>query len=60
MGAKITKESILELARSFMASRVLLSGAELDLFSLLAKEPLTAKKIAVASKTLTRKLSASI
>ena len=41
MSEKITAESILGLARGFMASRVLLSGAELDLFTLLSKEPLT-------------------
>jgi len=41
MGAKITAESILEMSRSFMASRVLLSGAELDIFTLLAEQPLT-------------------
>jgi len=49
MSAKITEESILELARGFMASRVLLSGAELDLFTLLAKEALTAEEIAAAT-----------
>lgn len=54
MGAKITEDSILELARSFMASRVLLSGAELDLFTLLAKESLTAEEIAVAAKAKLR------
>jgi ubiquinone/menaquinone biosynthesis C-methylase UbiE len=51
MSAKITEESILELARGFMASRVLLSGAELDLFTLVAKEALTAEEIAAATKT---------
>ena len=51
MSAKITEESILELARGFMASRILLSGAELDLFTLLAQEPLTAEEIAAATKT---------
>jgi ubiquinone/menaquinone biosynthesis C-methylase UbiE len=51
MSVKITEESILELARGFMASRVLLSGAELDLFTLLAKESLTAEEIAAATKT---------
>ena len=49
MSAKITEDSILELARGFMASRVLLSGAELDLFTLLAKEPLTAGEVADAT-----------
>jgi precorrin-6B methylase 2 len=54
MSAKITEESILELARGFMASRVLLSGAELDFFTLLAKKPLTAEEVAMASKTQLR------
>jgi len=49
MSAKITAESILELARDFMASRVLLSGAELDLFTLLADESRTAEEIAAAT-----------
>lgn len=35
-----TPDSLLALARSFMESRVLLTGAELDLFTLLAPEPL--------------------
>jgi len=51
MSAKITEESILELARGFMASRILLSGAELDLFTLLAQESMTAEEIAAATKT---------
>ncbi len=50
MQAKHTQDSILETARGFMVSRVLLSGAELDIFSLLAREALTAKQIAVAKK----------
>jgi len=50
MSAEITEESILELARDFMASRVLLSGAELDLFTLLADESLTAEEIAAATR----------
>jgi len=49
MSAKITEESILNLARGFMASRVLLSGAELDLFTLLAKKPLSAEGVAAAT-----------
>jgi len=49
MSAKITEESILNLARGFMASRVLLSGAELDLFTLLAKKPLSAEDVAAAT-----------
>jgi predicted O-methyltransferase YrrM len=35
-----TSDSLLALARNFMDSRVLLTGAELDLFTLLAPEPL--------------------
>ena len=54
MSLKITAESILELARTFMASRVLLSGAELDIFTLLAKIPLTAEEIAAATRTKLR------
>jgi predicted O-methyltransferase YrrM len=54
MGAKITEKSILELARGFMPSRVLLSGAELDLFTLLADEALTAGEIAAAVKAQRR------
>ena len=54
MGEKITEKSILELARGFMASRVLLSGAELDLFTLLAEEPSTAEEISVAAGTQLR------
>jgi predicted O-methyltransferase YrrM len=41
-----TPQAILELARNFMESRILLSGAELDLFTLLAPAPLSAKEIA--------------
>ena len=57
MSAKITEASILELARGFMASRVLLSGAELDLFTLLAEKYLTAEEIAAATKTDLGKLA---
>jgi protein-L-isoaspartate O-methyltransferase len=56
MSAKITEESILELARGFMASRVLLSGAELDLFTVLAGEALTAEEIAAAVKAEPQRL----
>ena len=41
-----TEDSILGLAHGFMASRVLLSAAELDVFSMLAKAPLTAEQAA--------------
>jgi precorrin-6B methylase 2 len=50
MQAKNTADSILETARGFMASRVLLSGAELDIFSLLARETLTAEQVASAKE----------
>jgi len=54
MSEKITEESILELARGFMASRVLLSGAELDIFTMLVKESLTAEEIAAGTGTKLR------
>jgi hypothetical protein len=54
MSAKHTPESISDFARGFMASRVLLSGAELDLFTLLAEEPLTAGEIAKTRKAKLR------
>ncbi len=48
MDSKHTAESILSMARDFMASRVILSGAELDLFTLLAHKPLNAEQAAEA------------
>lgn len=48
MGEKHTHDSILELTRGFMASRVLISAAELDLFTLLTPKPLTANAAAEA------------
>ena len=41
-----TPESLLALSRAFQESRVLLTGAELDVFTLLSKEALTAGTIA--------------
>jgi predicted O-methyltransferase YrrM len=41
-----SKEALQGLARAYMESRVFLSGVELDLFSLLASAPLTAKQAA--------------
>jgi len=38
-------EEILKLARNFMESRILLSGAELNLFTTLSQEALTAKQV---------------
>ena len=43
-------QAILELARNFMESRILLSAAELNLFTLLAPGPLSAEEIAVRIK----------
>lgn len=43
-------ESILELGRNFMASRVFLTGAELDLYSLLASKPLSVDEVAAEKK----------
>ncbi|HPL63977.1 MAG TPA: methyltransferase [Syntrophales bacterium] len=39
-------ENILELARNFMESRILLTGAELDLFTRLGRSPATAAQLA--------------
>jgi SAM-dependent methyltransferase len=43
-----TPDAVLGLAREFMRSRVLLSAAELDLFTLLSEERLTAEQVARA------------
>ena len=39
-------ETILDLSRKFMDSRILLTAAELDLFSLLSKRPMSAQEMA--------------
>jgi SAM-dependent methyltransferase len=57
MSSKNTEDSVLGLARDFMASRVLLSAAELDLFTLLTAKPLTAEEIAADTKTRLRGIS---
>ncbi len=44
--SSITPQTILELARNFMESRILLTGAELDLFTLLSPGPLSAQEAA--------------
>lgn len=46
MSETSTPEALLTLARAFQESRVLLTGAELNLFTLLSKEALTADAIA--------------
>ncbi len=38
-------EEVLKLARNFMESRILLSGAELNVFTILSHAPLTAKEV---------------
>ena len=50
----MTPESILSLGRKFMESRIFLTAAELDLFSLLANDPLSAGEIARALKVTER------
>jgi ubiquinone/menaquinone biosynthesis C-methylase UbiE len=45
-----TMESILNLGHNFMASRVFLTGAELDLYSLLAPKPLSVDEIVAGIK----------
>jgi SAM-dependent methyltransferase len=42
----LSPEALIALARGFQESRVLLTAAEFDLFTLLAREPLTARAIA--------------
>jgi len=40
-----SQEEILKLARNFMESRILLSGAELNLFTILSRSPLSAQEL---------------
>ena len=44
--SSLTPQAILELARQFMESRILLTAAELDLFTLLSPGPLSAEEAA--------------
>jgi hypothetical protein len=44
--SSINPQTILELARNFMESRILLTGAELDLFTLLTSGSLSAEEVA--------------
>jgi SAM-dependent methyltransferase len=46
MNAEHTSDAILKTSRSFQTSRVLLCGAELDLFTLLAEKSLSAAEVA--------------
>jgi predicted O-methyltransferase YrrM len=43
---RVTPEAVLDLARNFMESRILLSGAELNLFTVLTTIPLSAQEVA--------------
>jgi 3-hydroxy-5-methyl-1-naphthoate 3-O-methyltransferase len=52
-----TAEAVLALARDFMACRVLLTGAELELFTLLSPSSLTAEEIASRTGTNLRALT---
>ena len=45
MTREFSPESVYEISRNFMESRILLTGVELNLFSLLTVEPLTAQEI---------------
>lgn len=42
----VTPEAVLDLARNFMESRILLSGAELNLFTILTPVPMSAQEVA--------------
>ncbi len=53
----LSPNAILELARNFMESRIFLTGAELDLFTLLASTPLSAEEIAFRIKADLRALT---
>ncbi len=53
----ISAPSILALARSFMESRILPTAAELELFTILSPEPLTAKEAAHRIRTDLRALT---
>ena len=46
-----SSEEVLKLAQGFMESRILLSGARLNLFTLLAPGPLSAREVAVKTGT---------
>ena len=53
----VTADSVLGMARNFMESRILLSGAELNLFGLLAATPLSAAEAAQRTGTHVRGLT---
>jgi SAM-dependent methyltransferase len=53
----VTPEAVLDLARNFMESRILLSGAELNLFTILTPVPLSAQEVASRIKADLRALT---
>ncbi len=53
----ISIEKILDLSRDFMESRIFLTAAEMDLFTLLAHAPLSAQEIAQKKKASLRGLT---
>jgi len=53
----MTPKTILDLSRNFMESRILLTGAELGLFDLLASKPLSAEELAAKIKGNLRALT---
>ena len=55
-----TPESLLALSRAFQESRVLLTGAELDVFTALAKEPLAAPALAARLGAEPRSLATTL
>ncbi len=54
---KMTSERILSLARDFMESRIFLTGAELDLFTILRSRPLSGEELAQKTGTHLRALT---
>ena len=54
---RVTPEAVLDLALNFMESRILLSGAELNLFTILTPVPLSAQEVASRIKADPRALS---
>jgi len=55
--SSITPQIILDLARNFMESRILLTGAELNLFTLLTSGPLSAEEVASRTEADLRALT---
>jgi SAM-dependent methyltransferase len=55
-----TPESLLALSRAFQESRVLLTGAELDVFTALAKEPLSSGALAARLEADPRALATTL